>query len=200
METSWKTVTANLYKGVKIQVLCNIAVAVFGAFAALGNAADLAEGFAKGELSLGWGIWDYLEFAASIGAIYGFWIFFSNLKPWQALLTGNDSKAVGRIHTATILQIVAIVLAFIPLIGIIGGILNLVAWVLLLMAYSDLKNSSTFPASEGAGKIFTAMILNLVAAIIGWIPVIGLIGTILSIVAFIKTLNGWKLIADSNQA
>ena len=129
-----------------------------------------------------------------------FWIFFSNLKPWQALLAGNDSKAVGRIYTATILQIVAIVLGFIPFIGLIGSILNLVAWIMLLLAYSDLKKSSTFPASEGAGKIFTAMILNLVAAIICWIPVINLIGTILCIVALIMTLNGWKLIAGSNQA
>lgn len=196
METSWKNVTENLYKGVKIQILCNIAAVVFGALAGLSNVTS----FASGEFSLGWGIWDYLELAASIGAIYGFWIFFSNLKPWQALLTGNDSKAVGRIYTATILQIVAIVLGFIPFLGIIGSILNIVAWILLLLAYSDLKNSSTFPASKGAGKIFTAMILNLVAAIIGWIPVINLIGTILSIVALIMTLNGWKLIAGSNQA
>ena len=39
-----------------------------------------------------------------------------------------------------------------------------------------------------------------VGAIIGWIPVIGIIGSILSIIALVMTLNGWKLIAQSENA
>ena len=196
----WKTVTGNLYKGVQIQIFCNIAVTIFAFISAISDLGDLASGDLAGAVT--WGFWDFMELAASIGAIYGFWIFFSNIKPWQAIVANEDKSAVGNLYTATLLQMIAIVLGFIPFVGIVGVILNFVAWILLLMAYSRLKGSATFPvaAKAGAGKIFTAMILNLVGAIIGWIPVIGIIGSILSIIALVMTLNGWKLIAQSENA
>lgn len=200
METSWKTVTGNLYKGVLIQVWCNIAAAIFAFIAVISAVGDLASGDLFGAVA--WGFWDWMELAASIGALYGFWVFFSNINPWKALVANEDAKAVGNIYTATMLQMIAIVLAFIPFVGIVGIILNIVAWFMLLLAYSNLKNSATFPAGakQGASKIFTAMILNLIALVIGWIPIIGIIGSILSIIAFFMTLSGWKCIANSEQA
>ena len=197
MENSWKTITGNLYKGVQIQIYCNIAVAVFAVIAFFATIGDLAKGDIFGAVT--WGFWDYMDFFASIGAIYGFWIFFSNIKPWQAICAEGDAKTIGSIYTATILQMIGILLGFIPFIGIIGAILNIVAWVMLLMAYSNLKNSSTFPtkAKEGSEKIYTAMILSLAGAIIGWIPFIGFIGGILSICALVMTIKGWKLIAEA---
>ncbi len=195
--STWASVTANLYKGVLIQVWCNIAVAVFAFIGALSAVGDMANGDLFGAVA--WGFWDYMELAASLGAIYGFWVFFSNINPWKEIVNPADAKAIGSIYTATLLQIIAIVLAFIPFVGIVGVILSLVAWILLLLAYSNLKNSTTFPtaAREGAGKIFTAMILNLVGAVIAWIPFVGIIGSILSIVALVMTLNGWKLISEA---
>lgn len=200
METSWKTVTGNLYKGVLIQVWCNIAAAIFAFIAVISAVGDLASGDLFGAVA--WGFWDWMELAASIGALYGFWVFFSNINPWKALVANEDAKTVGNIYTATMLQMIAIVLAFIPFVGIVGIILNIVAWFMLLLAYSNLKNSATFPAGakQGASKIFTAMILNLIALVIGWIPIIGIIGSILSIIAFFMTLSGWKCIANSEQA
>lgn len=200
METSWKTVTGNLYKGVLIQVWCNIAVTIFAFIGALSALGDLASGDLFGAVA--WGFWDYMEFIASIGAIYGFIVFFTNLNPWKALVAPEDAKAVDNIYTATILQMVAIILAFIPFLGLIGGILNIIAWIMLLIAYSNLKNSATFPAGakQGASKIFTAMILSVVGAVIAWIPFIGIIGSILAIIALFMTLGGWKCIANSEQA
>ena len=191
----WKTVTGNLYKGVQIQIWCNIAAAVFAFIGVLSAIGDMASGDIFGAIV--WDVWDYLGLIASIGALYGFWVFFSNIKPWQAIVAGEDAKAIGNIYTATLLQMIAIVLGFIPFLGLVGGILNIIAWFMLLMAYSSLKNSNTFPAKEGAGKIFTAMILSLVGAIIAWIPFIGFIGRILAIVALVMTLNGWKAIANA---
>ena len=200
METSWKTVTGNLYKGVLIQVWCNIAAAIFAFIAVISAVGDLASGDLFGAVV--WGFWDWMELVASIGALYGFWVFFSNINPWKALVANEDAKAVGNIYTATMLQMIAIVLAFIPFVGIVGVILNIVAWFMLLLAYSNRKNSATLPAGakQSASKIFTAMILNLIALVIGWIPLIGIIGSILSIVAFFMTLSGWKCIANSEQA
>lgn len=191
----WKTITGNLYKGVQIQIWCNIAAAVFALIGVLTIAGDIASGDLFGALV--WDTWDTLGLIANLGAIYGFWVFFSNLKPWQAIVAQEDAKAVGNIYTATLLQMIAIVLTYIPFVGLIAGILNIIAWVMLLIAYSNLKNSATFPAKEGAGKIFTAMILSVVGAIIAWIPIIGLIGSFLAIVALVMTLNGWKAIANA---
>ena len=191
----WKTITGNLYKGVQIQIWCNIAAAVFALIGVLTIAGDIASGDLFGALV--WDTWDTLGLIANLGAIYGFWVFFSNLKPWQAIVAQEDAKAVGNIYTATLLQMIAIVLTYIPFVGLVAGILNIIAWVMLLIAYSNLKNSATFPAKEGAGKIFTAMILSVVGAIIAWIPIIGLIGSFLAIVALVMTLNGWKAIANA---
>ena len=191
----WKTITGNLYKGVQIQIWCNIAAAVFALIGVLTIASDIASGDLFGALV--WDTWDTLGLIANLGAIYGFWVFFSNLKPWQAIVAQEDAKAVGNIYTATLLQMIAIVLTYIPFVNLVAGILNIIAWVMLLIAYSNLKNSATFPAKEGAGKIFTAMILSVVGAIIAWIPLIGFIGSFLAIVALVMTLNGWKAIANA---
>lgn len=195
--SNWASVTGNLYKGVLIQVLCNIAVAIFAFIGGLSAFGDLANGDFAGAVT--WGFWDYMELAASIGAIYGFWMFFSNLNPWKRLADPADAKAISSIYIATLLQIIAIIFSFIPFVGIVGTILSIVAWVMLLLAYSNLKNSATFPemARAGAGKIFTAMILNLVGLVICWIPIIGFISVILSIFALVFTLNGWKLISKA---
>lgn len=194
--SSWSTVTGNLYKGILIQVCCNIAAVIFGWLASANDAAGLFSMQAPS-----WGFWDFLELAANIGAIYGFWVFFANLKPWKALANENDAKPIGSIYTATMLQIVAIVIGFIPLIGFFGIILNIVAWILLLMAYNNLKVSTTFPATakDGANKLFLAMIISLVGAILSIIPLIGIIGDILAIAAFFMNLQGWSLIAKSEQ-
>lgn len=91
METSWKTVTGNLYKGVLIQVWCNIAAAIFAFIAVISAVGDLASGDLFGAVV--WGFWDWMELVASIGALYGFWVFFSNINPWKV---GSASQILSR--------------------------------------------------------------------------------------------------------
>lgn len=194
---SWSTVTGNLYKGVMIQTWCNIAAAVFAIIALITTIGDILDGnfFSAVE----WGFWDYMEVIAVLGGLYGFYLFFINLKPWKELVDPNDASSIESIYTATILQIIGAILGFIPFIGLIGAIFQIVAWFLLLSAYSKLKNSTTFPeaAKEGTAKIHTAMLINLVAAILGIIPVINIIALGLSIYALYLTLKGWKEVADA---
>ncbi|MBQ3243413.1 MAG: hypothetical protein IJB01_02285 [Bacteroidaceae bacterium] len=194
---SWSTVTGNLYQGVMIQTWCNIAAAIFAIFALFSNIGDLMSGNIFGALE--WGFWDYMEILATLGSLYGFYLFFTNLRPWKELVDPMDASTIESIYTATILQIIAVVLSFIPLIGLIGLILQIVAWVLLLMAYSKLKYSTTFPAEakEGAAKIHKAMLFSLIAAILSIIPVINLLGLVLSIFALYLTLKGWEEISKA---
>lgn len=98
--------------------------------------------------------------------------------------------------------IVGAIVACIPLLGFVGGILNLIAWILLLIAYSNLKNSMTLPegARRGMSKLFTAMILGIIGWVVGLIPLVGgVIETILEIVAFFIVLSGWKCVSESEE-
>lgn len=191
----WQSVTKSLYQAILINVGCNIAVAIFGIFTAGSGIAALAGGGG------GFGFWSILTLLASIGIVVAQVLFFLRLGAWRDIAEEPDKKTIGNLRTAMILSVVAIVIGLIPVIGgIVGIILNLVALILQLMAYSSLKNSTTMPANAkaGAGKVFTSMILNLVAVVIGIIPVVGtIIGAILKIVAFFMMLKGWSLIANS---
>jgi uncharacterized membrane protein len=83
------------------------------------------------------------------------------------------------------------------MIGWIGGILNIIAFIMMLLAYSALKNSQTFPAGarRGAGSLFTSQILLIIGVVLGWIPLVGgIFSGILSIIAFILVFTGWATI------
>ena len=134
--------------------------------------------------------------------MYGYWLFIKSLDIFKGQVNVVDAPRIGSIRTATILSIVGVIVAVIPVISFVGGILNLIAWILLLLAYSGLKNSVTFPegARRGASKLFLAMILGIIGWVIGLIPLIGsAIETILEIVAFFMVLSGWKCISQSEE-
>lgn len=203
LNSSWKQTTANLYKAVMIYTFAAIAAAIFGFIGSLGSAAsafaDLAEGNLPGG---GFGFWDVLEIVATVALIYGYWLFIKSLDIFKGLVNPADAPRIGSIRTATILSIVGAIVACIPLLGLVGGIVNLIAWILLLIAYSNLKNSTTLPegARRGMSKLFTAMILGIIGWVIGLIPLVGgAIETILEIVAFFIVLSGWKSVSESEE-
>lgn len=72
---------------------------------------------------------------------------------------------------------------------------------MMMVAYSKLKKSPTFPelARKGASMLFTAMLLALIGSIFGLIPIVGaVIAGIFNIISFIMVLLGWKKIADAD--
>jgi hypothetical protein len=102
------------------------------------------------------------------------------------------------VRTAFILAVVAVVLDCLPLPGIIGGIVYLIAVILLLVGYNKLKNSSTFPGGKGASVLFVAMILIVVGWVLDFIPLIGdWLEALLTIIAYIMTLSGWNKIKNA---
>ena len=201
LQQSWKQTTANLYKAVLIYTVAGIASSVFSFILAITATASVIAALSSGEVSTGGlGLWSLLNIAATVAIVYGYWLFIKSLDLFKGMVDPLDAPRIGSIRTATILSLVGVVLACIPLIGIVGGIINLVAWIMLLIAYSNLKDSATFPegARKGASKIFVAMILGVIGWGVGWIPIVGsVIALILSIVAFCMILTGWKCIADS---
>lgn len=201
--TSWKQTTAALYKSVQIYAWGGVAAAIFGFICSMNSAADAFSALSTGGMpSGGFGLWDVLHMLATLAVVYGYWLFMKGINLFKTQVHSADAPRVGSIYTATILALIGAVLACIPVISIVGGLLNLIAWIMLLIAYSGLKNSTTFPemARRGASKLFVAMILGVIGGVLGIIPIVGgVINMILSLIAFFMMLAGWKCIAQSDE-
>lgn len=198
---NWKQTTSALYKAVLIYTAAGILSSLFGFFSSLSGAASTVASL-MGERGSSLDIWDILSIIAVLAIIYGYWMFIQSLDTFQKLVNPADAPQVKTIRTTAILMIAAAVLSVIPMIKIAGGILYLIAWIMLIIAYSRLKNSPTFPelARQGTSKLFLAMILEVIGWVIGLIPLIGsTFETILSITAFIFVILGWKAISESDE-
>lgn len=193
---SWSTTTANLYKAVQLFTWCAIANAVIDCIGGLSDAASLLSG------EVGFGFWDVLGILATVGVVYGYWLFLKSLDIFKGLVNLADAPAVGKIRLSTILTIVGSIVAVIPLIGIAGDITVFIGWIILFMAYSTLKGSTTFPATavKGMQKLYTAMVLCLIGWVVDFIPLVGdFVELILTVIAFFMTLKGWKIISTSEE-
>lgn len=210
--SAWSLTTKGLYNAVLIQTICGAANALISAIIMiqLMSADSLIDLAAIADSASVGGVWGILGLIAGIGSLVGFILFFMNIAKFKTLVNANDAPAVGNIHTAMILTIVTAVLsilaAFIPFLSIITLIIAIIALVFQLMGFNALKNSTTFPdiAREGANKIFTAIIISLVAGFVSGlfsvlVPILGLIAYLAVIYAWIMQLQGWALIAKSEQ-
>ena len=207
--SAWSLTTKGLYNAVLIQTICGAANALISAILMI----QLMSADSLSDLAAivdGASVWGILGLIAGIGSLVGFILFFMNIAKFKTLVNANDAPAVGNIHTAMILTIVTAVLSilatFIPFLSIITLIIAIIALVFQLMGYNALKNSTTFPdiAREGANKIFTAIIISLVAGFVSGlfsvlVPILGLIAYLAVIYAWIMQLQGWALIAKSEQ-
>ena len=131
--------------------------------------------------------------AALVGLIM-YWIGLGNIR---TSLDSVGEQGVSKLKIAVILGLVGVIIGWIPLIGgIIGGILAILAFVFEFMGYGLLKGSNAIgnEGQIGAGKLRTSMIILLVATVIGFIPGLGIVEKILSIIAVWFVFQGWSLI------
>ena len=76
--------------------------------------------------------------------------------------------------------------------------LNLIAFILCIMAYGRLRNDANFPGRDGMKTLYTTAILQIIAAVLSIIPLINIIGAILAIIAFIMFIVGWGKVKNAN--
>lgn len=185
--------TKSIYNGVLLYSLCGIAKSIVDPIAAASSAAAMFSGSSSGG-----GAFSVISLLLALAIIAGYVLFFLGLSHFRTVVNTNDAPAVQKLYVATIISIVAYVCMCIPFMGLIGKILSLVAFIMMLLGFSALKKSATFPADgrNGASKLFIAMILSVVGVVLGWIPLIGgVLSAILGIVGFILTILGWKKVA-----
>jgi len=146
---------------------------------------------------IGW----ILNIVVAILIIICYVYFLIGLKGMRSSLVNlDDAAAVNNIYTGSIIGIVGAIVFAIPLISFVGGILSIIAYVMMLLGYNKMRNSVSLPplAKSGAFLLFIAMIVELIAGILGFIPFAGaIIGAIGSVAVFILGLMGWKKISDS---
>ena len=191
---SWPRVTKAVYVGVMMFSIAGIVNSVF-------------EPFNDGMNTDSGNMLHYILVACMIA---GYLLYINGLGRFRTLLDEGDSDAVRKIRNAAILNIVAYLLALFSFMTWAGYILNIIAFFFMMIGFMNLKNSPTFPAGarRGASSLFLSMILgllgNLVILVLGWIPVIGilgdLIGGIILMVSYVMLFSGWAQIKNANPA
>lgn len=90
---------------------------------------------------------------------------------------------------------------FFEIIGsVIAVILMIIAFILNIMGYSNLKKSSSLEPEGvvGAQKLFMGFVFAIIAGALGWIPLIGwIIALVFNILYWVYIFKGWKAIQIS---
>ncbi len=183
----WKTSTSKIFSGVLLFSLSGIVGGLFAVILALSG-------------SLGAALW--IGVLTGIATILGYVLYLMGLGELQGILQGEDASAIAKVKLAAILLIigacVSVLFSIVPLFGtivggIISGILNLVGCILCVMAFAQLKKSTTFPATalSGVSKLYVAYLLNLIGYGLMLTVILAVVAPILNLVAFIMILIGW---------
>jgi hypothetical protein len=205
-KTSWSLQTKKVFNGILLFSLAWIAYGIFEpieslySFASSGlNMLGSISGVSTPSLGATGTILTIITYALLIGIGYGCIRAISGLGGFSTILDEADEKAVLSLRTGFILVLAAVVLDMIPFIpGLIGDIVYLIATILMLLGYNNLKNSSTFVGKAGTSILFVAMILILVGWVLDFIPFAGdWIEALLTIVVYILTLVGWSKIKNA---
>lgn len=189
INSAWKNATSKIFLGVLLFSLSGIAGGILAALL----------GLVLKSLTLV----SIVVLIAGIAAILGYVLYVLGLGNFKNILSGEDAAAVSKIWLAALLalagSVITVVTSFIPGIAIIGTIAAIAAYVLNLLGFMALKNSSTFPtmAKAGANKLFLAYILYLAGSIAAFfLP--SFIAGIINLVALVMIILGWAAIKNAN--
>jgi uncharacterized membrane protein len=202
--TTWLEITKKIFIGVLLYSIANVLYSIVDPISSLASTVSSADSFLNGGQSGISGIatfFDILTYILFIGIVGGYALFLFGLTNFSKILEAADRNAVESVRNGAVIMTVGVIVDVL-IWGFIGLIVYIVGFILMMMGYSKLKNSPTFPqkARNGASKLFTAMLLSLIGAILGLIPLVGgFINMILSIIAFFFILSGWATIKNAEK-
>lgn len=183
-------------------IIANLVIGVVGGIAAavavLGGAAEIASGGEIGGGALGGAAALLIIIALASVAISVITLMAYARLQKDFGETTVDGSAFGKLKIAAIIAIIGSVVGLIPVAGtIIALVCSIATFILYLIAFSALKNSTTFPGAAGAGTVFTAYILSLIGAVLSIIPIINIVGAILTLIGLIMLIVGWAKIKNA---
>ena len=146
----------------------------------------------------GVGFYQILRWIINLVVIGATAMFVWGLFNLKGIVDGPEAQgAVNFVFLAAAIAVLSAILSFF-LGGILLGLINIAVAVLYILGYNGMKTAPGLPepARQGAGLLFVGAILQIVAAVISLIPVVGpVLGFIISIAAFVLYIVGWKKIA-----
>lgn len=198
----WSETTEKIWKGVLLYSIAGVLHSIVDPICDLGSGMNNLVEMSQGSYSPAPDGWDIISYILLAGMIVGYVWYMQGVKVFATIQNSvSDADFVGKIRIGILLGLIATGVTFIPFLGWAASILNIIAFIFMLLGFSGLKKSTTFPAKgvQGASSLYIAMILTLVGIVVGIIPVVGgFIEMVLDIVAFFMILNGWRAIKDSD--
>lgn len=180
---NYKTATTKIFYGV-------LGLSIFSVIGGFVSVAALAASIA-GESA-------WYAFVVPILNVLCYVYYFLGLGDLYKEFVGDTSSNIKKIRTAAILSIIGTLLSMIPVAGsIIAAILGVIAAIFCIQAYGYLRNAGDFPGTSGAKTLYTATILQIIAAVLCIIPVINIVGAIMNIVVFIMIIVGWAKVKNA---
>lgn len=164
------------------------------------------------EGSIGTNLFTITLWLSMLVFIAGTFLYFINLGAMRSLVHGKDATALGQIRVGlAIVLLAAIIILFnIPQLRWsiwIYSILNIAAYVVIMVGFNTLRKSSAMSAGakEGFKSIFIAMIGFIIGAVIAflfsWIPYAGIgfsvIAGVINITAFVFMIKGWHRVSNA---
>jgi uncharacterized membrane protein len=131
---------------------------------------------------------------STVMAIIGFVLFFIGLGQLKPALDEAGQKGIRLLINATIVGIIGMFIDFIPLLGILAGLIYIAAFVMQVVGLLDLKKSQSIGAEgiDGVGNLIGAMVLVIIGSILGLIPFAGnTINALISLIALVVIIFGW---------
>lgn len=131
-------------------------------------------------------------------SLFGIILFFVGLTQLKSQLDEAGNKGLRRLINSAILSIIAFIIDFIPLSGIIVSLLLLAAFILQIMAYLKLKESKSIGIAglNGINLLLGSVIIAALANFIRMFPLTGILVSLILIIALILSLFGWIKIQE----
>ncbi len=182
-KNNYKTATSKIFYGV-------LGLSIFSIIGGFVSVIALAASVA-GESA-------WYAFVVPIITVFCYIYYFLVLGALSKEFIGETSSNIKKIRTAAILSIIGTLCSMIPVAGgIIAAVFGIIAAILCIQAYGYLRNVGDFPGTSGAKTLYTATILQIIAAILCIIPVINIVGAIMNVIVFIMVIVGWAKVKNA---
>ena len=144
-----------------------------------------------GAISDGW--------VSTLTIIFGIYLFFSGLSKLKSGLDTAGQSGVGWLIIASIVSVVGSLIDFIPLMGLFASLVYMIAFVLQILGFIQLKKSKSIGeiGRGGVSLLFASMGLAILGTLFGILPFVG--GVMQGMVGFgalVCAVYGWLRIQE----
>lgn len=145
---------------------------------------------------------DIAGWICTIAVVAGYFMFYSSVKRLAGVQANDsDRDSIDSIRSSYILLLVASLAGLVPIIGgLVAFILLMVAYSKQLKAYQAIACSQAYSAQAKQGALLLRKCTQwiLASVFIGWLPLVGgFAESLILLITFFKILQGWKMIGEN---